>query len=80
MINVVLLDLPTTVRGFCKKCGDDYAIVINARMSDDMRKRAYLHEVAHILGGDLDQEESAGEIEEKRHKSTPANGGVDGGE
>lgn len=77
---IILLDLPTTVRGFTKKTGDFYDIVLNARLSGETLKETYLHEMAHIMSGDFDSEEDAGELETLRHRSTPANGGFDGGE
>ena len=54
MINVELINLPTTIRGFSKKTGDDYTIVLNAKMSQDIMRRTYRHELEHIERGDLD--------------------------
>lgn len=54
MINVELMDLPTTIRGFVTKSVDDYTIVINSKMSAEMQKQTYRHELRHIERGDLD--------------------------
>lgn len=80
MISVYLLDLPTTVRGFTKKTEDDYTIIINARMSDAMRKRTYKHELEHIEREDFNSDVPTGEIETVRHKNTPDKGKARGKE
>ena len=51
---VILMDLPTTVRGFV--ClGEDFnpVIIINARMSAEQQKITYIHEKAHLDSGEL---------------------------
>ena len=51
---VILMDLPTTVRGFV--ClGEDFnpIIIINARMSAEQQKITYLHEKQHLDSGEL---------------------------
>lgn len=51
---VVLMDLPTSVRGFA--ClGEDFnpIIIINARMSSEQQKITYIHEKKHIESGEL---------------------------
>ena len=53
-IPVVLLNLPTHIRGFC--ClGSDFepCIILNARLPQEQRARAYLHELEHIRKGEL---------------------------
>ena len=69
MISVVLMDLPTTVRGFVRENPDgSYTIVINARMSIDMQRVALQHELRHIQRGDLDSLDDIDQIEmEMRH-------------
>ena len=52
-VQVILMDLPTHVRGFV--ClGSDYnpCIVINARLSAEQQKKTYRHEMKHIINGD----------------------------
>lgn len=41
-----------------------YSIYLNARASDEQKKKAYLHETAHILRGDLHGNASITEIEQ----------------
>ena len=53
-IPVILLNLPTHIRGFC--ClGSDFepCIILNARLPQEQRARAYLHELDHIRKGEL---------------------------
>ena len=53
-IPVVLLNLPTHIRGFC--ClGSDFepCIILNARLPQEQRARAYLHELEHIRKGEI---------------------------
>lgn len=53
-IPVVLLNLPTRIRGFC--ClGSDYqpCIVLNARLPQEQRLRTYRHELEHIRKGEM---------------------------
>lgn len=56
-VPVVLLDLPTHIRGFVT-LGSDYApcIVINSRMSFEQQQKTFRHEMDHILNGDMDNE------------------------
>lgn len=67
MTHVELVDLPTTIRGFTKKTEDDYTIVINARMSENIRLRTYRHELEHIMRGDLDSLADIDRIEKELH-------------
>lgn len=55
---VILLDLPTTVRGFVT-LGEDFSpcIIINSRMSAEQQRKTYRHEVAHLLRGDMYNED-----------------------
>lgn len=53
-IPVILLNLPTHIRGFC--ClGSDFepCIILNARLPQEQRIHAYLHELEHIRKGEL---------------------------
>lgn len=54
-IQIILKDLPTSVRGFC--ClGSNYepCIVINSRMTVEQQRKTYHHEMKHIRNGDMD--------------------------
>lgn len=57
-VPVVLLNLPTTVRGFVT-LGSDYSpiIIINARMTAEQQKKTYQHELDHILSGQFDDDD-----------------------
>lgn len=49
-----LIDLPTRVRGYTvRDKNGDYAIVINARLSQEDRIEAYQHEIKHIKNSDF---------------------------
>jgi len=50
----VLVDLPTSIRGFCyhDDDGEDY-IVLNARLTREANQATYVHERNHILRGDM---------------------------
>ena len=53
-VPVILVDLPTTIKGFV--CiGSDYnpCIIINARMSAEQQKKTWEHEMNHILSGQI---------------------------
>jgi len=56
-IPVVLMDLPTTVRGFVCM-GSDYnpCIVINSRLTVEQQRKVWEHEMAHITSGQYDDE------------------------
>lgn len=51
---VILLDLPTSVRGFVFM-GDDGepVIVLNARLTHEQNRRTWLHERGHIERGEM---------------------------
>ena len=51
----VLVDLPTSIRGFCyhDDDGKEY-IVLNARLTREANLKTYEHEMRHIRRGDLD--------------------------
>lgn len=50
----VLVDLPTSVRGFCyhDDDGEEY-IVLNSRLTREANLKTYEHEQKHILRGDM---------------------------
>lgn len=49
-----LVDLPTSVRGFCYHDEDgEVYIVLNARLTHEQNRKTYLHEQAHIVNGDM---------------------------
>ena len=64
-----LYDLPTRIKSFVKKNGDDsLTIVINSRLSYDCQRECYKHELAHIQNDDFDTCMSVDEIEVEAHR------------
>jgi len=49
-----LMDLPTTVRGYCfhDDNGEEF-VVLNSRLTHEMNQHTYDHEQEHIRRGDL---------------------------
>ena len=54
-LKAVLVDLPTSVRGFCyhDADGEEY-VVLNSRLTHEQNRKTYRHEQEHIRRGDLD--------------------------
>ena len=68
-VHVVLLNLPTDMRGFLVANADgSNTVVLNARYSWEQNRLTYLHELRHIKGGDLYADEDADNLEENRHE------------
>lgn len=67
-INILLVDMPTTIYSFVRKNLDGYTIVLNARLSQEDRLRHYQHELDHILNGDFEKDLTADEIEAQAHR------------
>lgn len=53
-MKAILLDLPTTVRGFVVG-KDDPTIVLNARLSHEANMETYRHELRHIERDDFER-------------------------
>ena len=52
--NVVLMDLPTSIRGFvCLGDDGEPLIVLNARLTREQNRRTFDHEQNHISRGDM---------------------------
>lgn len=69
-VNVKYVDLPCTIRAMTvRDCTDDehYTIVLNSRMSSEMNRTSYLHEIEHIDNDDFQSDLSVQEIEHLRH-------------
>ena len=67
-VNVILQDLPTTVRGFCIESPDGYhTIVLNARLNREQNVKSYEHELEHIRRDDFHASESVDQIELRAH-------------
>lgn len=69
----VLCNLPCDVRGFVMEDKEtlEPVCVLNARLTHEANQKTFLHEAEHINKNDLDREDSADVIEEKRHKKRP---------
>ena len=49
-----LMDLPTTVRGFCYHDGDgEEFVILNSRLTREANQKTWLHEQEHIQNGDM---------------------------
>jgi DNA integrity scanning protein DisA with diadenylate cyclase activity len=56
--------MPMNIRSLIKRVGDCNCIVINDYLSDEAKKKAFKHEIDHLLKNDLDSNKSVKEIEE----------------
>lgn len=64
-----LIDLPCPIRSFVQMDADGfYTIVLNSRLSAEMQRKAYLHEIDHIESDDLHSHIVADQIEAVRHE------------
>ena len=67
-VHVVLLNLPTDMRGFLVANADgSNTVVLNARHSWEQNRLTYLHELKHIDCNDFYADASANDIESDRH-------------
>ncbi len=63
-----LADMPTSIRSYVMKSGDEFTIFLNSRLNHEMQLLAYQHELDHICRGDYDKTCSAGLIELFAHR------------
>lgn len=64
----ILYDLPLGVREMvCESDDGSTVVLLNARYNRETNQASYLHALAHVENGDLDNELDVGEIENKRH-------------
>lgn len=67
-IQVHLLDMPVSIRGFTICNSDDsFTIFINARLSSEMQIQAYDHEISHINNKDYNHFYDINILETLRH-------------
>ncbi len=67
-VNLNIIDFPDKGRELVTENEDgSYTILINAHLSREGQYLAYQHAMSHILEGDFDSDETADEIEAKRH-------------
>jgi len=51
-----IVNMPHGIWGHCNPNPDgSYTIFINAKLSDDMQRRVYQHELKHILNNDFEK-------------------------
>ncbi len=64
-----LYNLPLKIRGFIVRENDsgEDTIILNARLTNEANKEAYIHELIHKRLGDLDSKESVSTIELRAH-------------
>ena len=66
---VILLDLPTTVRGYVLRTLDGFCtIVLNSKLNIYQNKKTFKHEIEHIINNDFDSKKSIDAIESERHR------------
>ena len=70
-----LINMPTTVRGFCYHDGDgEEFVILNSRLTREANQKTWLHEQEHIQNGELyDQtyNEYGGEENEETDHNDP---------
>lgn len=59
--------MPCQIRGYTVLKDDFFTIVINSRLSTEMQKEAYKHEMDHIQNGDFEKRCPANLIEVNAH-------------
>lgn len=64
---VIMLDLPTTVKGYVLQTFDGYnTIVLNARLNIWQNRKSFRHEIEHIVNDDFHSDLTATQIEARR--------------
>lgn len=60
----MIRDLPEGAKGFITRDGDDTTyIIINRKLSETDKLNTLVHEVVHLVRGDLDSDESREDVE-----------------
>lgn len=67
-INIVFVDLPYRVKGFCVQHSDGQTVCLNSRFANDANLQTYLHEISHINNDDFYSEANVDELEYLRHR------------
>lgn len=60
---IVKYDLPMSIKGFVRCKFGTYTIVLNQNLSPSAQFDALVHEIHHIINGDLDSQEKVNLIE-----------------
>lgn len=65
---VIYEDMPSKIKGFTIKNGDDtFTIIINGRLNAEQQRSIFLHELKHINDGDFDKDD-IDDVEFSAHK------------
>lgn len=78
-INLQYINMPSGMHGAATKNEDgSYTIFLDPRDSDEKQREGYIHEMEHILSGDLDnrQDKTIGQVERAAHKKGLDNGTI----
>lgn len=68
-INVLLKNMPTTIRAYTVANTDgSYTVIINAKLSTEQQRLSYYHECSHIINGDYDKKLDVGLLEIYAHQ------------
>lgn len=60
--------MPSRVRSFVHETIDgDYTVFLNGKLSAEMQREAYEHELDHIKHHDFDSDQKADQIEKERN-------------
>ena len=55
-INIIITDMPTSIRGCVHQNADcSYTIFLNARLSIEQQHITFQHEIRHILNNDFEK-------------------------
>ena len=65
---VMLADMPTTIRSCVCRKGDDIVIILNSKLADEQQQAGFAHEKEHIVLGDLGKASGADMIEIHAHR------------
>lgn len=68
-INIIIEDMPTTIKAYSVLNSDQtYTIILNARLNQNQQRLSCYHEYKHIINGDYDKKTDVDFIEYDRHK------------
>lgn len=63
-------DMPCTIKSFVRKNEDDsFTIVINTRIGSAEQRKAFAHELKHIIDDDLSSDQFVDNIEKTTHSA-----------
>lgn len=65
--HVIYCDLPCCIKGFVRKYVDEYAIVLNSRLTREQNKKTMMHELDHIKNDDFYRDVDVQQLENHAH-------------